>query len=320
MGKKAKIISMTMVLVFLSVLAYQPVLAKGELIATTDQLIVFKINDTNYYTQTIGSDAVNTVKMDTAPIIYLNRTFVPVRFLGNALGVSDSNIEWNSNTRTATLKGSKQLDLTIGKQAITVNGTSQSIDVAPMITNSRTMLPARFVAEGLGFKVDWDASNQLVIVYQGEKPDLSAILAKVKPVNKEEPKIEKPVNAQKIKDTPFYQLEKEQVQGCLNAPMPNYTSFGFDEMYKEDYEASYRYWNYVHVKLPYKFYTDKSLVYMADGDAMFRGYIDRGNGLQMVDLIFQDRGVSILDVNYPAGHPDRVIEKYYFDGREKIVY
>ncbi|NLJ71866.1 MAG: copper amine oxidase N-terminal domain-containing protein, partial [Syntrophomonadaceae bacterium] len=129
----------------------------NETIATSDKLIVFKINDTNYYTQTIGSEVVNTVQMDTAPIIYLDRTFVPVRFLGNALGVSDSNIEWNNTTRTATLKGSNKLDLVIGKKAIVVNDKTEPIDVAPMITNSRTMLPARFVAEGLGFKVDWDA-------------------------------------------------------------------------------------------------------------------------------------------------------------------
>ncbi len=154
--------------------------ANDETIAVNDQLIVFKINDKNYYTQTIGSEDIAVKQMDTAPIIHLDRTFVPVRFLGNALGVDDSNIEWNNTTRTATLKGSNKLDLVIGKKAIVVNDKTEPIDVAPMITNSRTMLPARFVAEGLGFTVDWDADNQLVIVYQGERPDISAIIAKIK--------------------------------------------------------------------------------------------------------------------------------------------
>lgn len=195
MMKRTKIIAIALMLVFLSVLTYQPVIANDEVIATKDKLIVFKINDKSYYTQTGGSENVTVNQMDTAPIIHLDRTFVPVRFLGNALGVADSSIEWNSSTRTATLKGSNKLDLTIDKRAIIVNGVTEDIDVAPMITNSRTMLPARYVAEGLGFRVDWDADNQLVIVYQGEKPDVSAIIAKIKgieqPVLKpEEPKVE----------------------------------------------------------------------------------------------------------------------------------
>ncbi len=181
MMKRLRFITMALLLGLLCLLApeVQPTIAQENLLVN-DQLIAFKINDTNYYTQTIGSELVNTAQMDTAPIIELNRTFVPVRFLGNALGVSDNNIEWDNTTRTASLKGSNKLDLVIGKKAISVNGLAETIDVAPMITNSRTMLPARFVAKGLGFRVDWDADNQLVIVYQGEKPDVSAILAKIK--------------------------------------------------------------------------------------------------------------------------------------------
>ncbi|NLJ71855.1 MAG: copper amine oxidase N-terminal domain-containing protein, partial [Syntrophomonadaceae bacterium] len=169
-----RISMIALLFVFISTITHQPITANDEVIATKDKLIVFKINDKSYYTQTVGSENIEVKQMDTAPIIYLDRTFVPVRFLGNALGVDDSNIEWNSNTRTASLKGSNKLDLTIGKSAITINGVSENIDVAPMITNSRTMLPARYVAEGLGFTVDWDADNQLVIVYQGERPDVSA--------------------------------------------------------------------------------------------------------------------------------------------------
>ncbi len=325
MMKRLRFITMALLLGLLCLInPSADIKANDETIAVNDQLIVFKINDKNYYTQTIGSEDIAVKQMDTAPIIYLDRTFVPVRFLGNALGVDDSNIEWNNTTRTATLKGSNKLDLVIGKKAIVVNNKTEPIDVAPMITNSRTMLPARFVAEGLGFTVDWDADNQLVIVYQGEKPDISAIIAKIKGekvVKPEEPKIELPVTSEKIKGTPFYQLEAEQIQACLNAPMPNYTSFGFDEMGKSSCNAAFDHWNYRIIELPYKFYTDKSLVYMGGNAAYFRGYIDRNNGqLPMVDLIFQDRGVSILNVDSPVGGYPSVVEKYYFDGRDKIVY
>ena len=197
--------------VFISTITHQPITANDEVIATKDKLIVFKINDKSYYTQTIGSENVEVKQMDTAPIIYLDRTFVPVRFLGNALGVDDSNIEWNSSSRTASLKGSNKLDLTIGKSAITVNGVSEEIDVAPMITNSRTMLPARYVAEGLGFTVDWDADNQLVIVYQGERPDISAIVAKIKGIKPTEP-VEEPAEPQKPIVEPMEPIEEVGVK------------------------------------------------------------------------------------------------------------
>ena len=40
----------------------------------------------------------------------------------------------------------------------------KSNDVAPIIANDRTMLPARFVAENLGASVDWDGEKKLVTI------------------------------------------------------------------------------------------------------------------------------------------------------------
>ena len=36
---------------------------------------------------------------------------------------------------------------------------------------------------------------------------------------------------------------------------------------------------------------------MAQGEPVFRGYIDMGNGLQMVDLMFGSNLVSIMNVD-----------------------
>ena len=57
-----------------------------------------------------------------------------------------------------------QIILTIGKTDVTVFGKSETNDVAPIVVNDRTMLPARFVAENLGASVDWDADKKLVTV------------------------------------------------------------------------------------------------------------------------------------------------------------
>lgn len=57
-----------------------------------------------------------------------------------------------------------QIILTIGEKAAQVFGTTKTNDVAPKIVNDRTMLPARFVAENLGAKVEWNGEKELVTV------------------------------------------------------------------------------------------------------------------------------------------------------------
>jgi len=103
--------------------------------------------------------------MDAAPYIKAGRTYVPVRYLGLALGVADSDVVWDATAQTATLTlGDKVIVLTIGSTTYTVNGEAKTMDVAPEINNGRTMLPARYVAEGLGYVVGWDASTGTVLV------------------------------------------------------------------------------------------------------------------------------------------------------------
>ncbi|NPV74312.1 MAG: copper amine oxidase N-terminal domain-containing protein [Pelotomaculum sp.] len=136
--------------------------------------VVFKIG-VPYY---VVNGQMPGVKIDVAPFIHNDRTFVPVRFLGNALGVTDDRITWDTGTQTATLKGAKAtLNMTIGKSEVVSNGAAKAIDVAPMLVDpGRTMLPARYVAEGLGYEVDWDEATQTVICWPAgeQKPDVSA--------------------------------------------------------------------------------------------------------------------------------------------------
>ncbi|SHG79130.1 Copper amine oxidase N-terminal domain-containing protein, partial [Thermosyntropha lipolytica DSM 11003] len=153
--------------------------AANEKVVAGNKVVVFKIEDFNYYLVDLDNDKVDTVRMDTAPKIYPpGRTFVPVRFLGNALGVDDNNITWQANTQTAILKGNKTLKLQIGNKTMYSNDKPVQMDVAPLIQHpGRTMLPARYVAEGLGYIVEWDARNQMVIAYpEGQpKPDVNKI-------------------------------------------------------------------------------------------------------------------------------------------------
>ena len=90
-----------------------------------------------------------------------------------------------------------QIILTIGEKTAKAFGEAKTNDVAPKIVNDRTMLPARFVAESLGAKVDWDEEKQLVtIVGINEKNEEVTILITIDSdialVNGKEVKLDSP--------------------------------------------------------------------------------------------------------------------------------
>ncbi len=126
---------------------------------------------TIHATITIGSliYTVNDVpaQMDALPYITNSRTYVPVRYLAYALGLTADDIDWDNASRTVTIvdaNSSTTIQLTIGSKYLFVNGTPTLMDVAPEITSSRTMLPARWVAEALGAAVGWDSATRTVVI------------------------------------------------------------------------------------------------------------------------------------------------------------
>jgi hypothetical protein len=63
--------------------------------------------------------------------------------------------------------------LTIGNPAITVNGTTLSIDtnpqVVPVIKSGRALVPVRSIVQALGGDIVWDASTRIVTITLGGK-------------------------------------------------------------------------------------------------------------------------------------------------------
>lgn len=116
----------------------------------------FKIGSNIYYVGGVAK------VMDVAPYIKGDRTYVPMRYAAEIIG---ADVVWDDAARTVTLtKGEDVVVFTIGSTSYTVNGEAMTADVAPEITNSRTMLPARFVAEAFGAVVGWDASTGTVLI------------------------------------------------------------------------------------------------------------------------------------------------------------
>lgn len=70
----------------------------------------------------------------------------------------------NTEGFAAAVPTKTEVKLTIGKMEGYVNGVAKALDAAPVIRNSRTMLPVRFVAENLGATVGWDGATSTVTV------------------------------------------------------------------------------------------------------------------------------------------------------------
>jgi len=107
--------------------------------------------------------------MDVAPYIESGRTMLPVRYVAEALGVSDSNIIYDPNSRKVTIiNGSQVIQLTIGSNIMLINNAPITMDTAPEINDSHTFLPVAWVAQALGANISWNAGAQQVTIATGD--------------------------------------------------------------------------------------------------------------------------------------------------------
>ena len=111
-----------------------------------DTTVVMTLGSTNMIVNN------NVVDMkDAAPFAQNNRTYVPFRALGEALGAT---VDYDQTAKTVTYKlGSSEIVMTLDSKDYTVNGVKKTMDVAPFAKDNRTYVPVRFVGEALGFDV-----------------------------------------------------------------------------------------------------------------------------------------------------------------------
>lgn len=104
----------------------------------------------------------NRIEMPIAPVVENGRTLVPVRAIFESMGAT---VGWDGPTQTVTgTTKDRIIKLIIGKKAALINDKEVELDVPAKIINGSTMVPARFVAESLGAKVDWDNNTKSVLV------------------------------------------------------------------------------------------------------------------------------------------------------------
>lgn len=174
-----KILALTVLVLLL--LAAVPVLAQESRVDVYEggqvKSVVFVVGRDEYFVngQTPG------IKMDAKPFIDQGRTFVPIRYLAYGLGVAPKDVGWEEKAKRVTLKlGQTTAELVVGSKTIRTNGQAKTMDVAPQLKAGRTYLPARWVAEALGYEVEWSPDDKLVICWPKGQPRPDKDIAKVK--------------------------------------------------------------------------------------------------------------------------------------------
>lgn len=105
------------------------------------------------------------------PLIKDDRTFVPLRFIAENMG---GKVEWDGALKQIKISyEGKTVKMQIGQKTYYVGNEIKTMDTAPEIVNSRTIVPLRFVSESLGYDVQWfDEEKKILISGKKDFPEL----------------------------------------------------------------------------------------------------------------------------------------------------
>lgn len=107
-----------------------------------------------------------SLKMDVAPMVQNERTMVPIRAVAEALG---ADVEWVQDTQQIVMtRAGVTVTMTLNSTTATIDGEAVEMDVAPYAVLGRTLIPARYVAEFFGQKVDWDGEKRQVLITENK--------------------------------------------------------------------------------------------------------------------------------------------------------
>lgn len=93
------------------------------------------------------------------------------------------------------------IKLQIGNKIAYVDGNNLTLDVPPQIINGRTMVPVRFISEGLGADVQWDGATKTVTITMDS---IDALKSEIKNLNDD---LTKKENLIKEKDDKIEELQ-----------------------------------------------------------------------------------------------------------------
>ncbi|HEY3365714.1 MAG TPA: stalk domain-containing protein [Symbiobacteriaceae bacterium] len=101
-------------------------------------------------------------QLPVAPQVIDGTTYVPLRFIADALGVNQN---YDPDTAAMALSTDRHVViLTVGAAEAMVDGTRIQLSAPARNVDGRIMVPLRFIAESLGFTVHWDPVNRLTTI------------------------------------------------------------------------------------------------------------------------------------------------------------
>lgn len=99
---------------------------------------------------------------DQPPVNINGRVLVPFRVIFEAFGAE---VSWEGTLREVTgVLGDREVWLKIGDINARIQGSPVVLDVPARIENGRTLVPVRFISEGLSAQVEWKQKEQLVVI------------------------------------------------------------------------------------------------------------------------------------------------------------
>ncbi|WP_238357708.1 stalk domain-containing protein [Cohnella zeiphila] len=105
----------------------------------------------------------STVQLDAEPLVQKGTTYVPLRFISDALG---GDTTWEQTLKRVTvLRGDRMLELWPGQSDLIANGVRVPAPSAPVVKNGRVLVPLRVVSEQLGLTVVWQAAAKSITIY-----------------------------------------------------------------------------------------------------------------------------------------------------------
>ena len=124
----------------------------------------------------------NNLNCEVPPVVFDGYSVVPARDVFESLGAV---VTWrDADQKVTVIYGSTKVELFVNSPIACKNGVNEIMPIAPKLINGKTMIPARYVAESLGFGVEFDSYSDTVIINSQGNPSISQ-----QPVYSSEPTI-----------------------------------------------------------------------------------------------------------------------------------
>lgn len=122
----------------------------------------------------VGSTALTindkTTQMDVAPLNMKGSIFIPLRYLGEAIG---ADVTWDQAKQTVWVKtGGNTAVFRAGQSYMELNGQRKDIGSPVFLKNDRVQVPLRFIAELLGWDVQWTPANGAINLTKTMAPEM----------------------------------------------------------------------------------------------------------------------------------------------------